>query len=345
MNNDRQTICTMPPQICRDDGTESLFSIEPLVPGIRLPLLMTAQEVRDLSVLSAAARRGADEYLSIHGGVLFRGLPVESPSDFEAFVKAFTPSIISYEFGSTPRSQVYQQVYTSTEYPSDQHIPLHNEQAYTTEWPMKIWFYCGQPSEEGGYTPIADSREVLTRIPSRIRERFIRKRVMYVRNYGNGLDLPWQKVFNTEDRTTVEKFCRKSGILFEWKPDGELRTRQIAQAVAAHPVTQEQVWFNQAHLFHVSNLEPDVREALLCAVSEDDLPRHACYGDGTSIETDVLDEIRDVYRCLAVQFSWQKGDVLMLDNMLAAHGRTPYKGKRQILVAMAESSGASTECR
>ena len=345
MNPDRQTTCPMPPQTRRGGRTESIFSTEPLVPGIRLPLLMTAQKVQDLSVLSAAARRGADEYLSIHGGLLFRGLPVESPSDFESVVKVFTPSMTSYEFGSTPRTQVFHQVYTSTEYPPDQHIPLHNEQAYTTEWPMKIWFYCGEPSQEGGYTPIADSREVLARIPSRIRERFVRKRVMYVRNYGNGLDLPWQKVFNTTDRATVEQFCRKSGILFEWKPDGELRTRQIAQAVAVHPVTREQVWFNQAHLFHISNLEPTVREALLCAMSEDEFPRHAYYGDGTSIETDVLDEIRDVYRCLAVQFSWQKGDVLMLDNMLAAHGRTPYKGKRQILVAMAEPSGASIECR
>ena len=154
---------------------------------------------------------------------------------------------------------------------------------------------------------------------------------------------PGRRCSTPTDRATVEQFCRKNEILFEWKPDGELRTRQIAQAVATHPRTQEQVWFNQAHLFHVSNLEPAVREALLCAVSEDDLPRHAYYGDGTSIETDVLDEIRDVYRCLAVQFSWQKGDVLMLDNMLAAHGRTPFKGRRQILVAMAEPSRAATE--
>ncbi|MEO8338099.1 MAG: TauD/TfdA family dioxygenase [Nitrospirota bacterium] len=345
MNNDLRTGCSLPLQSGEEIDAKLLFSTESLSPGVRLPLLMTAREARGLSEYSAAARRGADKHLSIHGGVLFRGLPVASPLDFEAFVSVFTPSMISYEFGSTPRSQVHHQVYTSTEYPPHQSIPLHNEQAYTTEWPMKIWFYCGQVAEEGGYTPIADSREVFARIPTRIRERFIRKQVMYVRNFGNGLDVPWQKVFNTVDRAAVELYCRKNRILFEWKPDGELRTRQIAQAVATHPRTQDQVWFNQAHLFHVSNLEPAVREALLSAVNEEDLPRHAYYGDGSAIETDILDEIRDVYRCLAVQFSWQKGDVLMLDNMLAAHGRTPFKGRRQILVAMAESSGASTECR
>jgi hypothetical protein len=94
--------------------------------------------------------------------------------------------------------------------------------------------------------------------------------------------------------------------------------------------------FHAGSLFHVSNLEPHVRDALLAAISEEDLPRNAYYGDGTPIETSILDEIRQAYQGVAVQFPWQQGDVLMLDNMLVAHGRAPYKGARKILVAMAE---------
>ncbi len=67
-----------------------------------------------------------------------------------------------------------------------------------------------------------------------------------------------------------------------------------------------------------------------------DLPRNAYYGDGTPIETSILDQIRQAYQGVAVQFPWQQRDVLMLDNMLVAHGRAPYKGARKILVAMAE---------
>ena len=37
----------------------------------------------------------------------------------------------------------------------------------------------------------------------------------------------------------------------------------------------------------------------------------------------------------------QAGDVLMLDNMLAAHGRRPFKGRRKILVAMSGSNKGS----
>jgi alpha-ketoglutarate-dependent taurine dioxygenase len=318
------------------------FRVSCLSADTVLPVVVGPMEERSVAEYRDVIVSTVSRHLSTVGGLLFRGFSVESVADFEVLVKMISPDLASYEFGSTPRSQVHNQIYTSTEYPPHQHIPLHNEQAYTTEWPMKIWFYCAQASPEGGSTPIADSREVYRHIPIRIRERFIEKGVMYVRNYGNGLDVPWTKVFNTTDRRVVERFCRAARIAYEWKPDGELRTRQVCQAVAVHPCTNETVWFNQAHLFHVSNLEPAVREALLSVVSEADLPRQACYGDGTTIETAVLDEIRDAYQCHAVRFPWQEGDVLMLDNMLVAHGRTPFKGPRKILVAMAE---ANKSCR
>ncbi len=307
-------------------------------PGAELPLIVSPVGAGDPERSAAAIRDCVAEALPAHGAVLFRGFSVTSLSDFEAFVQRLTPELLGYEFGSTPRSRLQGRIYTSTEYPAHQHIPLHNEQSYTTEWPLKIWFHCAEAAPEGGSTPIADSREVFRRIPAAIRERFEAKKVMYVRNYGNGLDVPWQKVFDTTDRATVERFCHRAGIVCEWKEDGELRTRQVCQAIAAHPRTGDLVWFNQAHLFHVSNLDPAVQEGLLAVVEEEDeLPRHAFYGDGSPIELSVLEEIRDVYRRLAVEFTWRQGDVLLLDNMLVAHGRAPYRGPRKVLVAMAES--------
>lgn len=292
---------------------------------VELPFLVTPERAVDVG-----------RALTEHGAILFRGYPVGSAAAFEEFARAITPALVDYEFGSTPRSRLHGRVYTSTEYPAHQHIPLHNEQSYTTEWPLKIWFHCAQVAVEGGSTPLADSRHVLQRIPPRIRARFEMNRVMYVRNYGNGLDLPWQKVFATSDRGEVERFCRRAGIACEWKPDGELRTRQVCQAVAAHPHTGEVVWFNQAHLFHVSSLEPATRAGLLAVVAEAELPRNAYYGDGTPIEDGVLDEIREVYRQLAIEVRWRDGDVVLADNMLVAHGRTPFRGPRRVLVAMAE---------
>jgi alpha-ketoglutarate-dependent taurine dioxygenase len=324
-----------------DAVNTSTLTVRPLRDGATLPLLVEAAPGTAPSLIEALPeiREVVDRHLLGHGGLLFRGFALDGPAAFQGFAAGFGHPLLTYEFGSTPRSKVTQGVYTSTEYPPHQHIPLHNEQAYTRDWPMKIWFYCQQAAPEGGETPIADSRAIYRDMPEALRNRFVDKGLMYVRNYGNGLDVSWQQVFDTGSRDVVEAYCRRHGIDCEWKDDGELRTRQVCQGAMAHPVTGEMVWFNQAHLFHVSNLEPEVRATLLELVDEPDLPRNVYYGDGSAIEDEALEVVRDVLEAHKVTFPWQSGDVVMLDNMLTAHARAPFKGPRKVIVAMAEAHG------
>jgi alpha-ketoglutarate-dependent taurine dioxygenase len=271
------------------------------------------------------------------GGVLLRGFSVPSVDVFQQFARSFGHELLPYDFASTPRSNVIRGVYTSTEYPAHQHIPLHSEQSYTREWPLKIWFHCVMAAATGGETPIADNRRIYEQMPVAIRERFAAG-LLYVRNYGD-FDLPWQKVFNTTDRSEVETFCRRAQIRWEWQPDGTLRTYQRCQGIATHPRTAQKLWFNQAHLFHVSNLDAEVREMLLETLGLEALPRNVCFADGSTIPDAMLDEIRAVLAQQTVIFPWQAGDVLMLDNMLVAHARTPFKGPRKVVVAMSEPHG------
>jgi len=208
--------------------------------------------------------------------------------------------------------------------------------SYAHNWPTKIWFFCSLPAREGGSTPITSDREVLGLIDPKIKTRFMEKGVMYVRNYGQGLDMTWEEAFQTDDRAAVEVYCRQAGTQYEWGPGERLKTRHLGQVMVKHPKTGEWVWFNHAHMFHISNLEPEVRSALLSEFKDDEVPRNAFYGDGSPIETAVLDEIRDVYWRSAVTFPWRQGDLLLLDNFLTSHGREPFVGPRQILVAMSE---------
>ncbi|PUA16748.1 TauD/TfdA family dioxygenase [Glaciimonas sp. PCH181] len=271
------------------------------------------------------------------GAILFTGFSIGGAAGFKDFARSFGHPLLNYECGATPRSKVGGGIYTFTEYPAHQPIPLHNAQAYTREWPMKLWLYCDLAARAGGDAAIADSRAVYRDIAPEIRQRFIEKGLMYVRNYGNGLDLPWQRVFNTDSQAEVEAYCQQQGIAFEWIDDGELRTCQRCKAVAQHPVTGEAVWFNQAHLFHLSTLDAEARALLLDSVGQQNLPRNVYYGDGSQIADAELDHVRAILDKHKVVLPWQQGDVLMLDNMLAAHARAPFKGPRKVIVAMADS--------
>lgn len=274
------------------------------------------------------------------GGILFRGFGMDDVDEFQRFMQATAGDLLPYTYRSSPRTQVKGNVYTSTEYPANERIPFHTEMSYTNTWPMKIGFLSLIVAQTGGETPIADSRRVYDRIPADIRDRFERLGVMYVRNYTPWMDLPWQNVFQAETRAEVDEFCRATGIQAEWISNDHLRTRQVCQGVATHPVTGEKVWMNQAHLFHVTTQDPEVVEVLLEEFGEESLPRNTYYGDGTPIDGEVFDAIREAYDAEALIFPWETGDVLLLDNMLMAHARSPFTGARKVVVGMAESHGS-----
>lgn len=317
---------------------ESLITIEPLFANKSFPLVIHPT-VKGASAASwVESHRDLIETLLVkHGALLFRDCNLNGPARFEELIESLGVDLLEYTERSSPRTRVSGNVYTSTDYPQDHSIFLHNENSYQSTWPLKIFFFCATSPAHGGETPIADCRQVCASLDPKIKERFIEKQVMYVRNYGDGFGLNWQEVFQTTDKSVVEEHCRRTKVKYEWKDNQRLRTYAVRPALSKHPRTGELVWFNHATFFHVSTLAPEVRAALLFEFSETELPTNTYYGDGTPIELSVLDELRQCYRDATVKFKWQEGDLLMLDNMLIAHGREPYVGQRKILVAMAEA--------
>ncbi|KPV93679.1 peptide synthase [Pseudoalteromonas sp. P1-9] len=271
-----------------------------------------------------------------NGALLIRGLSIHSSKQFgDVLSTLFDGDLLNYTYRSTPRTQLKGNVYTATEYPEYETIPQHNENAYSRVWPNRIGFMCMLPPETGGETPIADSKAVYEQIPAEIKTKFSEKNgVMYVRNYSE-LDLPWKEVFQTEEKSEVEEYCKQNEMEFEWLENDSLKTSQTNPATINHPVTNDPIWFNQAHLFHVSSLGENIRDTLLDTLGEDLLPRNSYFGDGSPINEQDLQTIRDIYEKNKIKFTWQKGDLLLLDNIRYTHGREPFTGARKILTGMA----------
>lgn len=327
------------PPIPRRQRRQEAVSVSEDWQGGSLPALVRSrQPLTDLAGWIGANRDTVDDLVRRAGAVLFRGFAVPDAAAFHDAIGALSDEVLSYGERSSPRSEVIgNRVYTSTEHPASERILPHNEQSYTLNWPMRISFFCETPPDTGGRTPLVDSRRVLTRLSAVTRARFEETGVRYVRNYIPGISLSWQEAFQTDDRAVVEEHCGRDGITCEWSGDGSLRTTQTRPAVHRHPVTGEATWFNHAHFFHVLSMPSGVGQDLLDSLGEERLPYHTYYGDGAPIGPETLDELHRAYEAETRSFDWQRGDVLVVENMLVAHARDSYTGPRRILAAMTDA--------
>jgi alpha-ketoglutarate-dependent taurine dioxygenase len=311
-----------------------LVTISTLGPTETLPLIIQANTPDvDLGRWAKDNLAFLLEKLYVHGAFLFRGFSLRTVQEFEAVASTICPTLFG-EYNDLPHEAG--KVYGTTPYPPDKAILFHNESSHMHRWPMKQFFFCLQPSPEGGRTPIYDARAVLGMLEPETREAFATKGLKYVRNFSEGVDISWQTFFHTTDKAKVEEFCKAAGMEFKWKKWGDLRVSQNCKAVVKHPYTHEPLFFNQVQLHHVSCLEPALRTSLLKLFKEEDLPRNVYYGDGSKIPDEVMKEVDEVFWKAAKSFDWQPYDLVMVDNMLVSHARLPYKGPRKIVVAMGE---------
>lgn len=279
-----------------------------------------------------------------HGAVVVRGLPMAGVEDFalvrDALISARTP----YREKATPRSRLGDDVFSSTDLPASQAIRMHNENSYTLTFPGLLLFGCLTAPAEGGATPVADCREVLRSLPEPLAARMHAVGWRLTRAYSELVSLDWRTAFATEDPAEVERYCAEALIGCGWQPDGALRTAQVRPGVITHPRTGEQAWFNHLLFWNSWALDEEIREAMLDEFGAEGLPFQTSFGDGAMPTDAELAAIQSAYDGATVRQSWEPGDVMLVDNILAAHGRDPFRGERRIVVAMGDPVELA-ECR
>jgi len=303
-----------------DTAPEYPRVIQPALP--KLDPIGWAESNRDLTMTQLAQ----------HGAVLFRGFNLPTRKEFEHFARALCPNLYS-DYGDLPKVG---KIYEVTPYPPDKIIGFHNESSHMHRWPMRQFFYCEQPALGGGTTPVVDCRKVLAALDPEIREALASKGLRYTRNFIKGVDVPWSDFFGTEDRAEVATYCKENNISFAWKGAEDLMTWQECPGIVSHPTTGELLLFAQVQLHHIAFLDSEVRESLIRQYGLENLPRNVYFGDGSEIPFEWAHAIDTHYWKLSVEFAWQQGDVLLVDNMLVAHARQTFTPPRRMFVAMGE---------
>jgi hypothetical protein len=300
-----------------------------------------------------AAERGHLDALTTQvGAVVLRGFAFRSTDDFARIVDEYPPFEGGYVGGASPRKGISARVFEATRSPAPHLLPLHQEMAYLPTCPNRVAFYCRVAATKGGETIICDMRRFDRSLPDDLRRRVQAHGVLYVRNFRSPawstgdafLDVyhrPWSDVFETDDPDAALAACTAIGLEGEWVGDS-LSVRYRAPGFVVHPVTGESIWFNQisaqapapSSLPERPILSPTYRAEMFESYGDRPRPYETRYGDGSPIpEEDVL-AIHDLHRRGTVAFPWEPGDVMLLDNYLAAHGRNPYEGERDVQVGL-----------
>lgn len=322
------------------------FKIEGLFPALVTPKGDQPTYDEFLQLLQAN-RADIQQALLKHGALLFRGFPIKNADNFTKVVESLNfGNLVNYIGGDSPRSKVTSKVYTSTETPPSFRIPLHQELSNVKNFPRHIYFYCDIPPDVGGSTTIADARCVLKSLNSDVKQRFQEKGLTYISNYHdhskfmewiNPSHKSWRDVFETDNKEDVEKKCKEKDFAWNWSQNDWLEIRQTSSAILQHPLTNETVWFNQAHLFdfnpkHIGRFNYIATKFLY--FRKHMRLHEITFADGNQIPRKDFYHILDVLHDNSVDYPWEQGDVMILDNILAMHGRAPFSGKRRILTVM-----------
>jgi alpha-ketoglutarate-dependent taurine dioxygenase len=300
------------------------------------PPMLRAEASGDPACWAAEHRDALRAALAQHGSLLVRGLGLRNAAEIEAVFRRLG-GLMAEKEAFTPRRRYSPELYSSSKWPPNQLMCLHHELSYALEFPGLMLFACVTAPTDGGATLVADSPTVLRALPTELIERFERVGWLLIRNYNTDIGASVAEAFGTDDRRAVESYCRANAIKFEWQPDGALRTWQRRSAIVHHPLTGQRCWFNQIAFLNVWTLDPEVREYLLDIYGEDGLPFDTRFGNGNPIGADVVQSINEAYEANTARERWEAGDLMLADNVRTAHGRQPFAGPREVLVAMADA--------
>jgi len=274
--------------------------------------------------------------LGCSGAILFRGFPIADAQGFDEFFAAFEYPNFTYKesLSNAVRVNHTEYVFTANEAPKDVEIYLHNEMAQTPIYPGIISLFCENAADQGGETVICRSDFVYKRLLAsepKLTAELEAKGIKYTTMMPaqdapeSGQGRSWRGTLSVESIAEAEEKLGSLGYSWQWNEDGSLSAQTSALPAIRGLKAERKVFFNQ----------------IIAAYSgwkgvKDNPSKALCFGDDSEIPKHFLDTIVSIAHDASYNLLWQDGDVAIVDNNLAMHGRLPYSGdrKRKVLVVL-----------
>jgi alpha-ketoglutarate-dependent taurine dioxygenase len=288
------------------------------------------------------------EALLRSGAVLLRGFGLREPAQFAEAAECIAGPLDSEYEGPSPRTPLAQGVYTASEVTGRVAIAEHAELSYLPQMPRHVFFWCRRAADFGGGTTIVDGRRVLARLGD-LEGLQLRTRRRHARPHGPHDPFELKRWTRSLGETREQASARAAALQFQarFERDGSLTLEHTQPAVRVHPETGEAAWLNHLLVFHASAPAAVLDHALaspalrrLAQLYRTAMPRlgrevatDVTYPDGSPIDDAIVARVREAVADETVAVRWQAGDLLMVDNHIAMHGRQPYRGPRDVIAA------------
>jgi alpha-ketoglutarate-dependent taurine dioxygenase len=291
------------------------------------------------TIKSLQAKEGTlTKRLAKHGTLLFRGLPIHNAEDFSKFAHAFGYKPHEIIGIVVDRPLLAPNVAPANEAPKEVLIYNHNESPQVPHAPEYIFFYGNRVPAQGGESPISSSLELFNRaqqeIPefiAELAEKGILSRVTYrvEKQYEGGSTLRQafgKEIEDDDDQDTqrrkieiqIARYGRGKHTTWEWTDDGLVLTHRLP-GIRTQPGTNLPTLFTGlAAYWKRTQFDVEARKNVT----------QQLFGDGTPIPEKYLAHLAKITDEIRVLHRWEKGDVLVFDNVIAQHGREPWKGEQ-----------------
>ena len=316
------------------------------VDGLDFPLLITPPNAdvsnNEEATLKWIKENKADlhKLLIKHGALLLRGFPVSSSDAFERMLDNTDYENMPYIGGAAPRTQVTaSRIVTANESPASEKIPFHHEMAQVPTPPGYIFFYCDIPSPVGGATSILHSAEICDtffEINPEFANKVAEQGVRYIRvmpeitDTSSAIGRSWKDTFQVQTREEAERVMREAGMDWEWMDNGDCKTyTNVLPAIREDSETGRKVFFNSLAAVYTgwNDSRNKGETAVLTA-------------NGDTLDAEAMSQLVNAMDEKCVNFKWEKGDVMWINNHTVLHARQPFEGDRRILASIAFKESA-----